>query len=38
MHSCTLVAMTAIFTGLFGLCELEIFDKETVFIIETEYA
>ena len=30
--------MTAIVTGLFGLCELEIFGKETLFIIETEYA
>jgi len=37
MNSCTLVAMTAIVTGMFGLCELEIFGKETVFIIETEY-
>jgi len=38
MHCCTLVAMTTIVTGLFVLCELEIFGKETVFIIETEYA
>ena len=30
--------MTAIVTGMFGLCELEIFGKGTVFIIETEYA
>jgi len=30
--------MTTIVTGLFVLCELEIFGKETVFIIETEYA
>jgi hypothetical protein len=29
--------MTAIVTGLFGLCELEIIGKETVFIIETEH-
>ena len=35
MHSCTLVAMTATVTGLFGLCALEIFGKETVFISET---
>jgi hypothetical protein len=30
--------MTTIITGLFVLCELEIFGKETVFIIETVYA
>ena len=36
MHSCTLVANDS--HCYWAVCELEIFGKETDFIIETEYA
>jgi hypothetical protein len=38
MHSYTVVAMAAIITRLYVLCDLDTFGKEKIFIIETNCA